>query len=323
MNGLVIGKFMPVHAGHMALIAWARPQVDTLHVVLFSKPDEPIAGEVRAEWLGELYPELPLHHVTEAGPVDYADRAAWAFWVAAIRAALGGAAVDVVFSSEPYGPELARRLGARHAAFDPARAQTPVSATQIRTNPLAHWRHIPLPARPYFARRVAIVGAESTGKTTLAQALAKRFGTMWVPEFARDYLLARGGVCVEADMLVIAAGQADAEDRQARAGNGLLICDTNCLTTQLWYEHYFGAPPEALRRLARERTAHLYLLCDHDVPWVPDGLRDSPAERGWFHARFVEELAAQELPYVTLSGPFAKRLEPAVAAVERLLARKA
>lgn len=316
MNGLVIGKFMPVHAGHQALIDWARPQVDALHVILFSKPSEPIPGDLRAAWLRELYPDLPLHHVTDDGPVDYADEAAWAFWVAAIGTALAGTAVDVVFSSEPYGPELARRLGAEHVSFDPQREHVPVSASQIRADPLAQWAHIPPPARPYFARRVAIVGAESTGKTTLAQALAAHFGTGWVPEFARDYLLARGGVCEEADMLVIAQGQADSEDRLARECSGLLIGDTNCLTTQLWYEHYFGAPPEGLRRLARERTAHLYLLCDHDVPWVPDALRDSPAERGWFHARFQAELAAQGRPWVTLSGPYAGRLAAAVEAVK-------
>jgi len=317
-TGLIIGKFMPVHTGHLALIDAARAQVDTLTLILFSKPDEPIPGAVRLGWLRALYPTLTIHHIDEPGAVDYADEAAWAFWTAAIRAA-HPAPVAVVFSSEPYGLELARRLGARHVAFDPERTQMPISATQVRADPMAHWQYLPPPVRPYYVRRVAIVGAESTGKTTLAQALAAHFGTVWVPEFARDYLLARGGVCVEADMGVIAQGQADAEDRLAQAANRVLMCDTNVLTTQLWYEHYFGAPPAALRQLAAERMAHLYLLCDHDVPWVADGLRDSPTERGWFHRRFREELEALGRPYVTLSGPFAGRLGPAMAAVEALV----
>ncbi len=317
-TGLVIGKFMPVHAGHVALIDAARAQVDTLALILFSKSTEPIPGALREAWLRELYPDLALHHIDQDGPVDFDDPAAWAFWVAAIRVACPGP-VDVVFSSEAYGPELARRLGARHVSFDPERRRVPITATQIRADPLAHWQYLPAPVRPYYVRRVALVGAESTGKTTLAQALAAHFDTAWVPEFARDYLVARGGACTEADLGVIAQGQAELEERLARTANRVLICDTNVLTTQLWYERYFGAPPAALRQLAADRTADLYLLCDHDVPWVADGLRDSPAQRGWFHQRFVEELNALGRPTVTLSGPFAGRLAPAVAAVSELV----
>jgi HTH-type transcriptional regulator, transcriptional repressor of NAD biosynthesis genes len=318
-RGLIIGKFMPPHAGHIALIDEARGHVDELTLIVFSKPAEPIPGALRAGWLRALYPTLAVHHLDQDGPVDFDDPAAWAFWVAAIRAA-HPVLVDVVFSSELYGPELARRLGARHLAFDPDRQRVPISATQIRQDPMRHWRFIPPPVRPYFVRRVAIIGAESTGKTTLAQALAAHFDTAWVPELARDYLLVHGGVCTAADMAVIAQGQAEAEDRLACAANRVLICDTNVLTTQLWYEHYFGPPPAALARLAAERTAHLYLLCDHDVPWVADGLRDSPTERGWFHARFRQALEAQGQRYVTLSGPFAGRLGPASAAVAALCA---
>jgi NadR type nicotinamide-nucleotide adenylyltransferase len=229
--------------------------------------------------------------------------------------------VDVNFSSESYGAELARRLGARHGVFDPARLRLPISATKIRQDPLAHWAHIPPPVRPYYVRRAALVGAESTGKTTLAQALAAHFNTVGVPEFARAYLLARGGVATAADMSVIAHGQAASEERLARQANRVLICDTNVLTTQLWYEHYYGAPPAALGQLAAEHPAHLYLLCAPDVPWVPDALRDSPGHRQWFHQRFQHELAATGRPVVTLAGPLQGRLAPAIAAVEALLAR--
>src|SRR5204863_7277646 len=121
---------------------------------------------------------------------------------------------------------------------DPGSTHIPVSAAQIRGQPMDHWQSIPPPVRPYFVRRLAIVGAESTGKTTLAQALAAQFSTVCVPEFARDYLSARGGQCRPADMPVIAAGQARLEDEYARHANRLLVCDTDLLTTQLWQEHY-------------------------------------------------------------------------------------
>src|SRR5690242_874886 len=101
-TGLIIGKFMPPHAGHQALIDFARPQVDALTIILFSKPSEPIPGALRLSWLRELYPDLALHHIDRDAPVDYADPTAWDFWIGLIRAA-HPAPVDVVFSSEPYG----------------------------------------------------------------------------------------------------------------------------------------------------------------------------------------------------------------------------
>jgi NadR type nicotinamide-nucleotide adenylyltransferase len=228
---------------------------------------------------------------------------------------------DIVFSSEAYGEELARRLGARHWPVDHDRSQIPISATQIRERPMEHWEYIPAPVRPYFVRRVAIVGAESTGKTTLAQALAAHFRTVRVPEFAREYLLARDGQCTEADIPIIAAGQVRLEDELAREANRLLVCDTDLLTTQLWHEHYFGPCPRELIELSEGRSAHLYLLCDLDVRWVADGLRDSPRQRKWFHGRFLEELERRGLSYVLISGSREARLERAVAATQALLKR--
>lgn len=101
--------------------------------------------------------------------------------------------------------------------------------------------------------------------------------------------------------------------------NRLLITDTNLLTTRLWHEHYFGDCPAEIRQLADERTAHLYLVCDLDVPWVADDLRDSPGQRAWFHERFCRELAERGLRYVVVSGSHDARLARAVAEVAALL----
>lgn len=300
-------------------MAAAQRQVDELCVVLFSKPREPIPGALRLAWLRELLPGASVFHVDRDNKVDFDDPDAWNFWVSAIRDVLPKDPA-LVFSSEAYGDELARRLRARHVLVDPQRRQVPITATQIRAHPLDHWEYIPPPVRPYFVRRVAILGAESTGKTTLARALADHFQTVWVPEYAREVLATGSLPCTPQDMLLIARGQVALEDRWARQANRLLICDTNLLTTQVWHEHYFGDCPPEIQRLASERTANLYLLCGPDVPWVSDGLRDSPNHRQWFHERFQHELAARALPTRLLTGQFDRRLAEAVAAVEALLA---
>ena len=152
-TGLVIGKFMPPHAGHLHLFATAQKQVDELHVVLFSKQNEPIPGALRLAWLRELLPNAAVWHVTREHRVDFDDAEAWEFWVSAIRDVLP-CHPDVVFSSEDYGGELARRLGAGHVAVDPGRCQVPISATHIRARPLAHWRYVPPPVRRYYMLRL-------------------------------------------------------------------------------------------------------------------------------------------------------------------------
>ena len=317
-SGLIIGKFMPPHAGHQYLIDYAAGRVAHLHLVLFSKTAEPIPGHLRAAWLSELYPQAAVHHLHLDHAVDYGDPAAWDFWVRAIRSVVPDAP-DLVFSSEAYGAELAQRLGAQPVLVDPARAHVPVSATQIRERPLAHWDSLPAPVRPYYVRRVCILGAESTGKTTLAAALAEHFATVWVPEYAREYLSAHANTLTPRNMLVIARGQGESEERLARQANRLLITDTNPLTTQVWYERYFGPCPAEIRHLADERTAHLYFVTGLDVPWESDGLRDSPGLRQWFHERFCRELTERKLPWVLLEGPPEARLAQAAAEIARRL----
>ena len=317
-TGLIIGKFMPPHAGHQFLIDEALQRVDRLDLVVFTKSAEPIPGPLRAAWLRELYPRVAVHQLHLDHPTDYDDPDVWDYWVNAIRSVVTNGP-DLVFSSEDYGAELGRRLGAQHRLIDAGRTQVPVSATQIRAQPLRHWHYLPAPVRAYFVRRVCLLGAESTGKTTLAAALAEHFHTVWAPEYAREYLSANGNVVTLADMPLIARGQAASEERLARVANRVLFTDTNPLTTQLWHERYFGDCPDDIRQLANERTAHLYVVCGLDVPWVADDLRDSPDHRSWFHERYCQELTERGLRYVVVSGSHEQRLAKAAVEVEMLL----
>jgi NadR type nicotinamide-nucleotide adenylyltransferase len=174
--------------------------------------------------------------------------------------------------------------------------------------------------RAYYARRICLLGAESTGKTTLAAALARRFQTVWVPEYARAYLEAGRPLTEPAHFEDIARGQVESEDKLAREANRLLFCDTNLLATQVWCEHYAGSCPNTIATMAASRTYDLYLLCDvAGMPWVADSIRDCPDLRTTFHDRFRRELEERRLPYVVLTGSFAERLKTAIASVEPVL----
>ncbi len=177
-------------------------------------------------------------------------------------------------------------------------------------------------AKRVAMKRVVVTGSECTGKTTLAGDLARQFGTVWVAEYAREYLdrkVATTGLPLdESDVEPIARGQIAAEDRGAALAKDLLVLDTDLVSTTVYARHYYGACPAWIEQAARDRRVDLYLLCDIDVPWVADSVRDRPHHREPIHALFVEALEALGARYVTIRGPWPDRLATAATAVSAL-----
>ncbi len=323
-TGMLLGKFMPPHKGHQYLVDFARAYCDRLTVLVCSISSEPIPGELRASWMRQLFPGCEVVHVTDELPQEPADAVDfWDQWRAAIRARMPSGP-DFVFASEDYGARLAQELGADFVPVDVARELVPVSATAIREDPMTHWAYIPEPVRPYFVKRVCIFGPECTGKTTLARALAARFETVWVHEYARPLLERARGVCTYEDIERIARGHAAAQAALARQANRVLFVDTDALTTMLWSETLFGRTPEFVQRAAEAERYDLTLLCDVDVPFVADAQRHFPetVERAAFMEKCRVVLEANDRRYVTLSGSWASREETAAEAVAELIGQE-
>ena len=341
--GLIVGKFYPPHAGHHALIDAAAAACDRVIVVVAPSSGESIPLEARLTWLRDAHPP----HVEVVGryddnPVDYDDPDAWDRHVAVFRETAGVDRVDAVFSSELYGDELARRFGAVPVTVDLDRARVPVSGTAVRNDPAGHWHLLGPGVRAWLTRRVIVVGAESTGTTTIARALARHYrlrggvwaDTRWVPEFGRELTerklralqRERPDAVVDDvewdydDFVTVAGEQNAAEDRAARARSPVLFGDTDALATTIWEERYLGRGSVAVRE--RVRRPDLYLLTDHEgVPFVQDGLRDGEDIRAWMTGRFRAELRASGVPHQLLTGDLAARLRAAVRATDDLLAR--
>ena len=318
-RGLIVGKFYPPHRGHKHLIDAARAQVDELFVIVCGKEGEAPAGELRAGWLREIHPDARVLYIDDT--YDAQDSRVWA--ENSLR--LIGRAPDLVFTSEDYGDEFARQLGCRHVQVDKQRATVPVSGTRVREDPLGCWEFLEPPVRGFYALRVCVVGAESTGKTTLAQDLARHFGTVWVPEYGREYserkLAAGGGYDFRTEEFAhIAARQCELEEEAARRADRILVCDTDAFSTSIWHRRYLGArSPEVEEMAARHRRPDLYLLTDINTPFVQDGTRDGEHVREWMHEVLVEELRAQGRPYRPVSGARGERLGRAVGYIEELL----
>jgi NadR type nicotinamide-nucleotide adenylyltransferase len=350
-HGLIIGKCYPPHAGHELLVRTAAAVSDRVSVLVLAHPDERLPLADRVRWLADAVADLP--HVVVVGgddphPIDYDDPAVWDLHEAEFRRVLASVTtepVTAVFSSEPYGDELARRFDARAVCVDPERALVPISASAVRTDPVATWEWLPRTVRAGLARRVVVVGAESTGKTTLCReltdALRARGGahgsTRWVPEVGRERTVelqaaavARAALAGDpppamadlewptAEFVAIAAAQDHREDRLAADGGPVLVCDTDAFATGIWHERYVGARSTAVEALGRRHP--LYLVTHHDdVPFVQDGIRDGEHIRAWMTDRFLDELAATGRRFVVLRGSGPERLAAALGAVDDLL----
>ncbi|MDM7941192.1 MAG: AAA family ATPase [Hydrogenophaga sp.] len=325
--GLFVGKFSPLHRGHAWCIDQAKLRCQRLIVLSWSRPELPgCEAPKRRRWLaancfgveahvldaeevvglrggGCAIPALP----TNADP-DHLQRAFVADWCRYM-----GFSVDAVFTSEDYGEGFAEHLGralgrpVRHIPLDHARRAMPVSASAIRCD--IHGQRAWLAGGVYadFVERIALIGGESTGKSSLAQALADTLETQVVPEYGRELWLDRGGVLQAADMLDIARRQIEEERAASRDANRYLVCDTTPLVTLFYALDLFGAADPELHGHAQREYHHCF-LCADDFKFVQDGTRRDAAFRSRQNDWYRGQLRAYGVPFSELFGSIPERV---------------
>jgi len=192
-------------------------------------------------------------------------------------------------------------------------------------------------------KKIAIIGPESTGKSTLCELLAQHYNTQWCPEFAREYLLTHGTDYSYDDLLYIAKGQLAMEDEytQSLVGSSesgvnssvqdselgtlnskLLFVDTEMYVMKVWCEFVFGKCHRWVLDQIIERKYDLYLLCNTDLPWVKDELREYPdlKTRDILYHIYKDTMINQSTPWVDISGDYDERLQKAIKAIDQLIA---
>jgi NadR type nicotinamide-nucleotide adenylyltransferase len=184
-----------------------------------------------------------------------------------------------------------------------------------------------LKQQPSDCIKIVLFGPESTGKTTLSRQLARYYNSVWVPEYAREYLQNKWNeerkTCESDDLLPIAKGQMRLENKLAKKTDSVLICDTDLLETKVYSETYYsGSCDPILEKYALKNTYDLYFLTYIDTPWEADDLRDKPHERLRMFKAFEEALIKYERPYVLLKGGKRERLDLAVKHIDELLKNK-
>jgi NadR type nicotinamide-nucleotide adenylyltransferase len=167
-------------------------------------------------------------------------------------------------------------------------------------------------------KKVAITGPESTGKSELAEGLAKHFKTDFVPEYSRDYLKEIGTNYTLDDVIHIAKGQLSSEEKHQNLANRFLFCDTDMLVIKIWCQEVFNKVPDWVEKSVIDNPYHMYLLCYPDIDWKPDHLRENPHNREYLFKLFVKELEYYRFNYRVVRGQGNERLKNAITFVNSL-----
>ena len=218
------------------------------------------------------------------------------------------------FSSEWYGDHVSRALGAKDVRVDPGRQTIPVSGTVLRQDPFPHRQHLSPIVYRDLVRWVVLVGAESTGKTTLGEHLAREFSSVWLTEYGRVYWEqhhASDGSLTPSQLVELARGHRQREEEAVQNAHRVFFVDTDARTTQQYARWYHGGRglPE-LEQMADEATQryHLTVLCGDDIPYHEDGTRAGVHRRSEAQDEIRRELAAGFAPWIEVRGTIGERI---------------
>ena len=168
-------------------------------------------------------------------------------------------------------------------------------------------------------KKIAVVGPESTGKSTISAQLAEHYQTIWVPEYARGYCEQLTAPCTWQDEINMFRGQLELEKSLEAEANEILICDTTFITVKIWSDYTFGESPQEVVDELPKHPYDFYLLMDIDLPWEHDPLRDFPHLRQYFMDVWHKELKALSANYEVISGDGDERLRNAICAIDQFL----
>jgi len=317
-TGLFLGKFAPLHKGHQHVIETALDECDEVIVLIYETSVTNIPLSVRAGWIENLYPTVRVIKVWDSmEELPHAhphDRTYEISEEECAKKILGGTKITHFYSSEYYGEHMSAAFGAIDRRIDMNRSAVPVSATQIRDNPLACRMSGFLDNAVYesMIAKIVFLGAESTGKSTLTKAVAEEFRTEYVEEYGREYWERHqiGGKLTPHDLTELCKGHLRDENRKVLLANKYLFVDTNAITTYIYAQEYHGGANDEVAAFARacHLRYDLTFVCGTDCPYDDTPDRLGLAKRREFHARTLDCLKTMKIPYVLLEGTLEERI---------------
>ncbi len=335
--GFIGGKFLPFHMGHTYAILAASNNVDELYVVLSSSKNRDkelcerdgikyIPAQVRLSWLGHAFNDLENIKIIHIEDDQWDSNYNWEQGANLIKAAIAKP-IDFVFSSENDYEKHFRKYypSAKHVVIDNGREIVPISATDMRKNIYGNWDKLPLYVRPYFVKKVVLIGTESCGKTTLTKKLAKFYNTNLVKEVGRDYCDKYGNQLTPEMFGPIAMEHFLLQQKKAEESNKILFVDSDAVITQYYLDMYFnGKSSPLLEEIIKLQNYDLALYLEPDVKWVDDGTRfaGEDAVRKANNEKLKKMYAERGIPLLSISGNYDARFNKSREAIDALFRRK-
>lgn len=313
-TGLVLGKFAPLHKGHQLLIDIASAENDRVIVIIYDAPaTTPIPLPIRSRWIKTLYPDVQVIEAWD-GPVEIGNtpeiKKMHEDYLLKI---LHGTVISAFYSSEFYGEHVSEALGAQDRRIDPDREGFPISATAIRRDTYANRQYLDPVVYRDLITKVVFLGAPSTGKTSLVRELANARGTVWMPEYGREYWDAHQNKrrLTPEQLVDIAEGHREREDALVLDARREIFIDTDATSTFMFSMYYHDKALPRLAELARATLSRydIFFLCGTDIPYDETWDRSGDANRQVFQQQIKADLLNRRIPFIMLMGTLDTRMQ--------------
>ncbi len=318
-TGLTLGKFTPFHKGHQFLIEKALSEVDELIILIYETTSYFVPLSIRANWIRKIYPQVKVIECRD-GPEGFSNERSFEITQEKyILKMLNGKIITHFYSSEFYGKHVSKALNADDCRVDENRSAVKISATMIREDTFKYRNFLNQNVYSDLITKVVFLGAMSTGKSTITEALAKKYDTNFRSEYGRDYWAehqVNRRLNLEA-FNKIAKGHIEREDNEIVNANKYFFVDTNAITTYMYALDYHGKAPDYLAEVASQNYQRydLFFLCGDEIPYDATWDRSGSQKREIFQKQITADLKERNIPYIELKG----NLEQRIAKVDAIL----
>lgn len=324
--GFILGKFYPLHIGHLSLIEFGLEQIkngtiDQLIVLVDNHSSYKILLKDRVNCLKEEFPLIEIRGIEEyTFQEPHESPKFWQYWNDIIKKNIPEN-ISLIIGSMPYIKILARNLGIRYLLFDEYREGINFSATQFRNDPKENWNFLSPSSKKLLCKKIAILGAESSGKSTLCKNLSRHYKTNYTPEFARTFIENRGRELSKEDFLEIQKQHYSHHQSLIKFSNYTHFLDTEAITTKLWFNWFYPEHDDAfLFEYIDKQKIDLFILIHPINKWEKDFVRyqESYKERLIFFDNIKKFLVENNKNFIVVKvNDFSDLLKKTIKQIEK------
>lgn len=310
-QGFLLGKFFPYHVGHKMLIISALEHCEQLTVLVCSLPMESIDGSFRYNAVKEDfkdYPNVTVKYYSDIIPQEPSeDVFFWKKWIPVINSMCPN--IDIVFASEDYAKNIAENLGSNVAykIIDKYRENVNISGTEVRKNPMSNYNYIAPTMRWYFNKKIAIMGCESAGKSTMTEKLANFYRTSFAPEYGRTHCETHP-ILNESDFIEIVEKQNILIGEANKNAYKLMFTDTEAITTNVFLPMYCNKVSSITEKYIEQyiinQKIDIYFVLKADNIPFQDGTRNFLDDRNKHEENIIAQLIKYNKKYVIVDGSY-------------------